>query len=93
MRWVVAFVLAPFAIVAFFTVVLLLQRGLGVVPAETVGGGEIVMTEMRFVPNRIEAQAGQPFTVTFVNRGAQRHDFALAAIHMPGLEPVELVAG
>jgi uncharacterized cupredoxin-like copper-binding protein len=50
---------------------------------------EIVMTEMRFSPNRIDARAGQSVLVTIVNRGSQRHDLAFPAIGMPNLRGVE----
>lgn len=90
MRWVVGFFLAPFAIVAFFVLLFEAGQALGLTGGATgAGPGEIVMTEMRFSPNRILARAGQPITITLVNRGAQRHDFALTALHMPGLEPIE----
>ena len=53
------------------------------------GAAEIVATEMRFNPNRIDARVGQPLTMTIVNHGAQRHDLAFPSIEMPGLRGVE----
>jgi len=58
------------------------------------GGGTgnsvtIVMTEMRFTPNRIDATVGQTISVRIVNQGAQRHDLAFPALHMPNLEGIE----
>jgi len=50
---------------------------------------EIVMTEMRFSPNRIDARAGQSVRVTIVNQGSQRHDLAFMPIGMPNLQGVE----
>lgn len=50
---------------------------------------EIVATEMRFSPNRIDARVGQAIHITIVNRGSQRHDFAFQSIDMPGLRGVE----
>jgi uncharacterized cupredoxin-like copper-binding protein len=50
---------------------------------------EIVMTEMRFSPNRIDARAGQSVRLTIVNRGSQRHDLAFPSIGMPNLRGVE----
>ncbi|MDO8484519.1 MAG: cupredoxin domain-containing protein [Candidatus Limnocylindrales bacterium] len=50
---------------------------------------EIVMTEMRFSPNRIDARAGQSVLVTIVNRGSERHDLAFPSITMPDLRGVE----
>ena len=50
---------------------------------------EIVATEMRFSPNRIDARAGQPVHITIVNKGNERHDLAFPAIEMPNLQGVE----
>jgi nitrite reductase (NO-forming) len=50
---------------------------------------EITLTEMRFSPNRIDARVGQPITVTLVNHGSQRHDFAFPSYEMPALRGVE----
>ena len=50
---------------------------------------EIVMTEMRFSPNRIDARAGQSVLITIVNRGSQRHDLAFPPTGMPNLQGVE----
>jgi len=50
---------------------------------------EIVATEMRFSPNRIDARVGQPVLVTIVNRGSVRHDLAFPSIQMPSLRGVE----
>ena len=50
---------------------------------------EIVMTEMRFTPNRIDARVGQPIVIRIVNRGAQPHDLAFPSAQMPGLRGVE----
>jgi plastocyanin len=50
---------------------------------------EIVATEMRFSPNRIDARVGQPVLITIVNRGSVRHDLAFPSIQMPSLRGVE----
>jgi uncharacterized cupredoxin-like copper-binding protein len=50
---------------------------------------EIVATEMRFNPNRIDARVGQPVLITIVNKGNERHDLAFPAIEMPHLQGVE----
>jgi len=50
---------------------------------------EVVMTEMRFSPNRIDARAGQSVSLTIVNRGSERHDLAFPSIGMPQLRGVE----
>jgi uncharacterized cupredoxin-like copper-binding protein len=53
---------------------------------------EIVMTEMRFSPNRIDVRVGQSVSITLVNQGSERHDLAFEAISMPGLRGVETLA-
>ena len=58
-------------------------------PAQGNNAVEIVMTEMRFSPNRIDARVGQPVVLTLVNKGSQRHDLAFPSIEMPGLQGVE----
>ena len=50
---------------------------------------EIVATEMRFSPNRIDSRVGQPVLITIVNRGSVRHDLAFPSIQMPSLRGVE----
>lgn len=53
--------------------------------------GEIVLDEMRFVPNRIEAKVGVPIRVRLTNRGTVRHDLNFQSLHMPGLGGVEAI--
>lgn len=55
------------------------------------GAPAIVFEEMRFVPNRIDAQVGVPLTVRLTNNGQERHDLNFPALHMPGLEGVEAI--
>ena len=50
---------------------------------------EIVATEMRFSPNRIDARVGQSVLITIVNRGSERHDLVFQSIEMPDLRGVE----
>jgi plastocyanin len=50
---------------------------------------EIVATEMRFSPNRIDARVGQPVHITIINRGSVRHDLAFPPTVMPNLQGVE----
>lgn len=50
---------------------------------------EIVATEMRFTPNRIDARVGRAVQITIVNRGSVRHDLAFPAIEMSELRGVE----
>lgn len=49
------------------------------------GVAEVVLEEMRFKPNRINAKVGVPLTVRLTNEGTQRHDLNFQSIHMPGL--------
>jgi plastocyanin len=58
-------------------------------PAEGNNQVEIVATEMRFSPNRIDARVGQPVLITIVNRDNERHDLAFPSIEMPNLRGVE----
>lgn len=59
--------------------------------ASSVGPTTIAMEEMRFVPNRIDAVAGEPLRVTLTNDGLQRHDLNFPSLHMPGLQGVEAI--
>ena len=53
--------------------------------------GRIVLEDMRFAPNRIEAEVGVPLRVQLTNRGTERHDLSFQSLHMPGLEGVEAI--
>jgi uncharacterized cupredoxin-like copper-binding protein len=64
---------------------------LGACQASAPGPETIVFEEMRFVPNRIDAVAGQPVRVTLTNKGPQRHDLNFPSLHMPGLQGVEAI--
>ena len=55
------------------------------------GSGEIVLEDMRFTPNRIDAKVGVPLTLRLTNKGTERHDLNFEAIHMPGLGGVESI--
>lgn len=55
------------------------------------GPGEIVLEDLRFVPNRIDAQAGVPLTIRLTNRGTERHDLSFPSLHMPGLAGVDAI--
>ncbi|NJD29930.1 MAG: hypothetical protein FIA92_16760 [Chloroflexi bacterium] len=52
---------------------------------------EIVLEDLRFTPNRIDARVGVPLTVRLTNRGTERHDLNFPSLHMPGLEGVEAI--
>jgi len=51
----------------------------------------IVLEEMRFAPNRIDAKVGVPLTVRLTNKGTERHDLNFESLHMPGLGGVESI--
>lgn len=53
--------------------------------------GQIVLEDMRFVPNRMDAKVGVPLRVQLINRGTERHDLNFQSLHMPGLEGVEAI--
>lgn len=58
------------------------------------GDGEpdqIVLEDMRFTPNRINAKVGVALTVRLTNRGTVRHDLNFQSLHMPGLAGVESI--
>ncbi len=55
------------------------------------GSAEVVLEDLRFVPNRIDAKVGVPITVRLVNRGTERHDLNFPSLHMPGLAGVESI--
>lgn len=61
--------------------------GAGRVP----GPAEIVLEDLHFVPNRIDAKVGVPLTIRLVNKGSERHDLAFESLHMPGLGGVESI--
>lgn len=51
----------------------------------------IVLEDLRFTPNRIDAKVGVPLTVRLTNRGTERHDLNFESLHMPGLGGVESI--
>ena len=53
--------------------------------------GQIVLEDMRFTPNRIDAEVGVPLTVRLTNRGTERHNLNFQSLHMPGLAGVESI--
>lgn len=55
------------------------------------GSAEIVLEDLRFTPNRLDARVGVPLTVRLTNRGLERHDLNFPSLHMPGLEGVESI--
>ena len=55
------------------------------------GVAQVVLEEMRFKPNRINAKVGVPLTLRLTNEGTERHDLNFESIHMPGLGGVESI--
>lgn len=51
----------------------------------------VVLEDLRFTPNRIEAKVGVPVNVVLTNRGTERHDLNFPSLHMPGLQGVEAI--
>lgn len=64
---------------------------LGACQAAAPGPAAIVLEEMRFVPNRLDATVGKPLRVTLTNKGMQQHDLSFPSLHMPGLAGVEAI--
>lgn len=55
------------------------------------GAATIVLEDLRFVPNRLDARVGVPLTVRLTNQGLERHDLNFPSLHMPGLQGVESI--
>lgn len=51
----------------------------------------IVLEDLRFVPNRIDAKVGVAVTLVLTNRGTERHDLNFPSRHMPGLQGVQAI--
>lgn len=51
----------------------------------------VILEDLRFVPNRIDATVGVPATIVLTNRGTERHDLNFPSLHMPGLQGVEAI--
>lgn len=90
MKWILTLLLAVVVLAVVGISALANQRSGGRVDGPM--SVEIVMTEMRFSPNRIDARAGQSVLVTIVNQGSERHDLAFPAIGMPDFRGVETLA-
>lgn len=59
--------------------------------SRSLGSAEVVLEDLRFSPNRLDATVGVPLTVRLTNRGLERHDLNFPALHMPGLQGVESI--
>lgn len=55
------------------------------------GSVTVVLEDLRFRPNRLDAQVGVPLTLRLTNRGLERHDLNFPSLHMPGLAGVESI--
>ena len=55
------------------------------------GTAAIVLEDLRFVPNRLDARVGVPLRVRLNNQGLERHDLNFPSLHMPGLRGVESI--
>ena len=55
------------------------------------GSAQIVLEDLRFVPNQLNARVGVPITVRLTNRGTERHDLNFPSLHMPQLQGVEAI--
>jgi uncharacterized cupredoxin-like copper-binding protein len=51
----------------------------------------VILEDLRFTPNRIEAKVGVPLNLVLTNRGTERHDLSFPSLHMPGLQGVEAI--
>lgn len=60
-------------------------------PESSYGAAAVVLEDLRFTPNRIEAKVGVPVNVVLTNRGTERHDLNFPSLHMPGLQGVEAI--
>ena len=81
----------PPARTALLMTIVLTPIVLGACQAAAPGPPTIVFEEMRFVPNRIDATAGEPLRLTLTNKGLERHDLNFPSLHMPGLEGVQAI--
>jgi nitrite reductase (NO-forming) len=59
--------------------------------AGSTGTAGIILEDLRFTPNQLNAEVGVPLRVRLTNRGLERHDLNFPALHMPGLEGVESI--
>ena len=85
----IAGLMAVAAAVVLIVAVGLVTRGSGNDPST--GSAEIVMEDLRFTPNQLNAKVGVPLRVRITNRGLERHDLNFPSLHMPGLEGVESI--
>lgn len=81
----------PVARTALVMTLVIAPIALAACQASSPGPTTIVFEEMRFVPNRIDAVAGETVRVTLMNKGLQRHDLNFPSLHMPGLQGVEAI--
>ena len=85
---VVAFLAA--LVIAYVVVVIASGAGVGLSGGDG-RSAEIVLEDLRFAPNRLDAKVGVPLTVRLTNAGTERHDLNFESLHMPGLAGVESI--
>ena len=77
-------------VIAYVVVVIASGAGIGVSGGDG-RSAEIVLEDLRFAPNRLDAKVGVPLTVRLSNAGTERHDLNFESLHMPGLAGVESI--
>ena len=86
------FIVGRAAVVVVVALVIVIAVANRRVPSDgSSGTADVVLEEMRFKPNRINAKVGVPLTVRLTNEGTERHDLNFESIHMPGLGGVESI--
>jgi uncharacterized cupredoxin-like copper-binding protein len=57
----------------------------------TGGLRQIVIEDMRYVPNRLDVKVGETITLQVVNRGSMQHDVNFASLHMPNRAGAQVI--
>lgn len=55
------------------------------------GAAAIVLEDLHFTPNRLDAKVGVSLSVRLTNQGTEQHDLNFPSLHMQGLEGVESI--
>jgi uncharacterized cupredoxin-like copper-binding protein len=55
------------------------------------GVAAIVLEDLHFTPNRLDAKVGVPLSVRLTNQGTEQHDLNFPSLHMPSLDGVESI--
>jgi plastocyanin len=77
-------------------VVLLMAAAFGIAFLAVAGSGtrsgpfgdsvDLVIDDLRFTPNRVDARVGVPMTVRMISKSPHAHDVYFSSRHMPGLQ-------